>query len=105
MVACEDCVTRDKCVTCGQGTSNLPKWHKVTKDPYSDDTTFTGYLLMDVSVNTRQAFDEAGEGGGGGDDDDDDDDDDDEDDDIDDDDDDDDDDDGGDDDGVTPTTT
>jgi len=43
-----------------QGTSNVPKWHKVTKDPYSDDLTFTGYLLMDVSVNTRQAFDEAG---------------------------------------------
>ena len=37
-----------------QGTANAPKWHKVQKDPYSDDSTFTGYLLMDVSVNTRQ---------------------------------------------------
>ncbi len=39
-----------------RGTANSPQWHRVTRDPYSDDTSFTGYLLMDVSVETEAAF-------------------------------------------------
>jgi hypothetical protein len=42
------------------GTSNAPKWHKVTRDPFSTDTAFTGYLLMDVSVHTAKAFADKG---------------------------------------------
>ncbi len=39
-----------------RGTANAPKWYKVTRDPSSDDTTFTGYILMDVSVSTAKTF-------------------------------------------------
>lgn len=43
-----------------RGTSNTPKWHKVIRDPYTDNTSFTGYLLLDVSVDTKQSFDDKG---------------------------------------------
>jgi hypothetical protein len=37
-----------------KGAANPPKWYRVTRDPYSDDATFTGYLLMDVSVESPE---------------------------------------------------